>query len=71
MLWVKLLAIGEIDNNGNHEVFFELNGLPRSIKVPNKKVPKKHTVREKADSSVAGQVGAPMPGGKFLFYYII
>jgi pyruvate carboxylase len=59
---LKLTAIGELDKNGNREVFFELNGLPRSIFISDKKAAKKVVTREKADSSKPGQVGAPMPG---------
>lgn len=62
ILIVKLTAVGELDKNGNREVFFELNGLPRSIFVADKKVAKKVVTREKANSADPGSVGAPMPG---------
>lgn len=34
-LWVKLVAVGQLDKEGKREVFWELNGLPRSCKVIN------------------------------------
>src|SRR5689334_14648049 len=32
-LWLKMHAVGELDKNGEREVFFELNGLPRAVMV--------------------------------------
>jgi pyruvate carboxylase len=60
-LVVKLTAVGEVDAQGKREVFFELNGQPRSIHVLDKKATKKEVVRERAQD-LPGQVGAPMPG---------
>lgn len=55
-------AIGESDDNGEVRVFFELNGQPRVIRVPNRKV-KTHTdTYLKADLNNPAHVGAPMPG---------
>jgi len=61
-LWLKLKAVGELDGNGEREVYFELNGLPRSFKVPDRSVAKTKVEHEKAQQGVAGSVGAPMPG---------
>ena len=47
---------------GEREVFFELNGQPRSIRVADAKAEVTTVVHEKADPSDAGSVGAPMPG---------
>ncbi|MGR3746589.1 biotin/lipoyl-containing protein, partial [Paracoccus sp. (in: a-proteobacteria)] len=44
------------------KVFFELNGQPRSIRVPNRKVAGSAAARPKADPANASHVGAPMPG---------
>jgi pyruvate carboxylase len=61
-LEIRLLAISETDDNGNVKVFFELNGQPRSIRVPNRKLAGSAVTRPKADASNPGHVGAPMPG---------
>lgn len=50
---------------GKREVFFEANGVPRVVEVADKKaelVVGKKAVRERADLSVLGSVGAPMAG---------
>jgi pyruvate carboxylase len=62
MLIVKLLAVGEMHPNGEREVFFELNGQPRSIRIPDKLATAKAVRNERADPAKAGSVGAPMPG---------
>ena len=62
-LWIKLLAKGELDKDGKREVFWELNGLPRSVHVVDKQATTTKIEREKADPELPGSVGAPMPGG--------
>ena len=44
------------------KVFFELNGQPRVIRVPNRQVKAKTAARPKADPTNEGHIGAPMPG---------
>ena len=61
-LEIRLLTLGETDEKGEMKVFFELNGQPRSIRVPNRKATGTAAVRPKADAANAGHVGAPMPG---------
>lgn len=61
-LIVKLTAVGELDEGGHREVFFELNGQPRSIRVPDRAATTESVAREKAEPSDPGSVGAPMPG---------
>ncbi|MEO4000912.1 pyruvate carboxylase [Mesorhizobium sp. CAU 1732] len=62
-LVVRCLAIGDTDEKGMVTVFFELNGQPRRIKVPNRTHGAANgKVRAKAEPGNAGQVGAPMPG---------
>jgi len=61
-LFLKLKAIGDLDKNGEREVYFDLNGLPRTIKVSDKSVAKTKVVREKAVPGLASSIGAPMPG---------
>ncbi|SDU39034.1 pyruvate carboxylase [Stappia sp. ES.058] len=62
-LVVRCQAIGETDENGERKVFFELNGQPRIIKVPDRA----HgaagaSARRKAEDGNPAHVGAPMPG---------
>jgi pyruvate carboxylase len=61
-LVVKLMAVGELDDSGEREVFFELNGQPRSIRVPDAAAEATTVVHEVADADDPGSVGAPMPG---------
>ena len=62
-LVVRCLAIGDPDDQGMVTVFFELNGQPRRVKVPDRA----HgagggKVRRKAEPGNEAHVGAPMPG---------
>ncbi len=62
-LVIRCVAVGEVNQKGMKRVFFELNGQPRSIAVPDRL----HgatgvAARAKADPANAGEVGAPMPG---------
>ncbi|MFC3627870.1 pyruvate carboxylase [Paracoccus angustae] len=61
-LEVRFLTIGETDEKGEVKVFFELNGQPRQVRVPNRKATATAAARPKADPANAGHVGAPMPG---------
>ena len=61
-LEIRMQAIGETDENGEVKVFFELNGQPRVIRVPNRLVTSETTLRPKADTSNSNHIGAPMPG---------
>ncbi|MDQ0561105.1 pyruvate carboxylase [Rhizobium mesoamericanum] len=56
-------AQGEVDEKGMVTVFFELNGQPRRIKVPDRAHGASNgAVRRKAEAGNAQQVSAPMPG---------
>ncbi|MDH6269387.1 pyruvate carboxylase [Rhizobium sp. SG_E_25_P2] len=56
-------AIGETNQKGLVTVFFELNGQPRRIKVPNRAQGAANgAVRRKAEAGNAAHLGAPMPG---------
>jgi len=59
---ISLQTISETDDDGNVRVFFELNGQPRVISVPNRGATATRPARRKADESDAKQIGAPMPG---------
>ena len=61
-LEIRLQAIGETDEQGEVKVFFELNGQPRVIRVPNRLVKSSTAQRPKAEVGNANHVGAPMPG---------
>lgn len=61
-LVIRLLAIGETDASGKVRVFFELNGQPRNVKVPNRAIKPTNVARPKADARDATNIAAPMPG---------
>lgn len=61
-LHVKVLAIGDLQANGEREVFFELNGQLRSLFVKDKTAEKDLKAHPKADKNHKGSIGAPMPG---------
>ncbi|MEQ8367181.1 MAG: biotin/lipoyl-containing protein, partial [Roseicyclus sp.] len=61
-LVVQLQAVGETNEEGDAKVFFELNGQPRTIRVPNRKVAASQVKRPKAEVGNPNHVGAPMPG---------
>ncbi|MDE4273554.1 pyruvate carboxylase [Phaeobacter gallaeciensis] len=61
-LEIRLQAIGETDENGEVKVFFELNGQPRVIRVPNRLVKSTTAARPKAEAGNPDHIGAPMPG---------
>jgi pyruvate carboxylase len=61
-LVVLLQAVGEIDEEGQVRVFFELNGQPRMVKVPNRAVASTRPARRKAEDGNDAHVAAPMPG---------
>jgi pyruvate carboxylase len=56
-------AIGNTDDKGMVTVFFELNGQPRRIKVPDRAHGASGSaIRRKAENGNAAHLGAPMPG---------
>ncbi|WP_172292919.1 pyruvate carboxylase [Pseudoruegeria sp. HB172150] len=61
-LEVRLSAVGETNEDGDKRVFFEINGQPRVIRVPDRKVAGDKAVRMKAEAGNPNHVGAPMPG---------
>jgi len=61
-LEVRLQALGDVDDTGEVKVFFELNGQPRTIRVPNSAAAAKSAKRPKAEAGNANHIGAPMPG---------
>jgi pyruvate carboxylase len=62
-LLVKFLTVGDPDPDGLVTVFFELNGQPREVKVPDRThAPTARVTAPKADPTNIHHVGAPMPG---------
>jgi pyruvate carboxylase len=62
-LVIRCFAIGEVDDKGMVTVFFELNGQPRRIKVPDRAHGASASkARRKAEPGNEAHVGAPMPG---------
>jgi len=61
-LVIQLLAVGDTHEDGEAKVFFELNGQPRDIFVPDRKVSATVLRRPKAKEGDPNHVPAPMPG---------
>ena len=62
ILEIRLDAISETNETGIVNVFFELNGQPRVIRVPNRLSELAHSTRLKAEVGNTNHVGAPVPG---------
>ncbi|MBC8130793.1 MAG: pyruvate carboxylase, partial [Rhizobiaceae bacterium] len=61
-LVIRCLGFGETDEKGLRTVFFELNGQPRRVKVPDRSRSGTAAAKPKADAANPAHVGAPMPG---------
>lgn len=61
-LIVRFVAVSDAHEDGTRTVFFELNGQPRSVKVPDRSQVAVKPPRRKAEVANADHVGAPMPG---------
>ena len=61
-LELRLQAVGETTDDGEVKVFFELNGQPRVIRVPNRAIKAKVAAKPKAAEGNPAHIGAPMPG---------
>ncbi|MEZ5912950.1 MAG: pyruvate carboxylase [Paracoccaceae bacterium] len=61
-LEIRLQAVGETNDDGEVKVFFELNGQPRVIRVPNRLIKSKTAAKPKAAEGNPAHIGAPMPG---------
>ena len=60
---LRLLAVGDTDDDGLVKVFFELNGQPRTARVPNREAAAANDARHpKAEDGNPNHVAAPMPG---------
>ncbi|MDO6583919.1 pyruvate carboxylase [Salipiger sp. 1_MG-2023] len=61
-LEIRLITVGETQDDGEVRVFFELNGQPRAVRVPNRKAKATSVARPKAEVGNPSHIGAPMPG---------
>jgi pyruvate carboxylase len=61
-LIVRYLAASEPHEDGTRTVFFELNGQPRSVRVPDRSQVAKRPPARKIEPGNPRHVGAPMPG---------
>lgn len=61
-LEIQLQTVGETGEEGEVKVFFELNGQPRVIRVPDRKVKSQTAQRPRAEAGNPDHVAAPMPG---------
>ena len=61
-LVVHLTAIGETRDDGQVEVFFELNGQPRIVAVPNRAIASTVKARRRAEDDNPNHIAAPVPG---------
>jgi pyruvate carboxylase len=61
-LIVRYVATSEPHEDGTRTVFFELNGQPRSVRVPDRSRIAERPPARKVEPGNARHVGAPMPG---------
>jgi pyruvate carboxylase len=61
-LVIRLQTLGETDEEGQVRVFFELNGQPRIIKVPDRLAAGSVKQRRKVEDGNEAHIAAPMPG---------
>ncbi|MGO9804737.1 MAG: pyruvate carboxylase [Steroidobacteraceae bacterium] len=61
-LIVRYVAMSEPHEDGTRTVFFELNGQPRSVRVPDRARVAERPPARKVEAGNARHVGAPMPG---------
>ena len=61
-LVIQLQAKSDPDAQGMVKVFFEFNGQPRLVKVPDRNRAATSVARRKAENGNAAHLGAPMPG---------
>ena len=61
-LEIVLQTVSATLDTGDVKVFFELNGQPREIRVPNRSAKAKTAARSKVQDGNPDHIGAPMPG---------
>ncbi|WP_424965728.1 pyruvate carboxylase [Dinoroseobacter sp. S375] len=61
-LEIRMQTASETNEDGEVKVFFELNGQPRVVRVPNRKAAATVAKMPKAELGNPNHIGAPMPG---------
>ena len=61
-LIIKLVAIGELEEGGYRQIFFELNGRRRDLRLIDRSAAVEVESHEPADPLNDNHIGAPMPG---------
>ena len=61
-LYIKLIHVGEPNDEGLRSLTFELNGYPREAIVADKSIKAEGKTRQKADPANSQEVGAPIAG---------
>ncbi len=61
-LIIKFIAVGEPDGDGGRAVFFELNGVPRQVRILDRALTASKKSHPKGDPENAAHVSSPMPG---------
>ncbi|WP_202081101.1 pyruvate carboxylase [Caldalkalibacillus salinus] len=61
-LMIKLVSVGELMPDGTRAIYFELNGQPREVVVPDINAQEDIQTIEKADRTNENHIGASMPG---------
>lgn len=61
-LVIRCLAIGDPDDDGIRNLFFELNGQPRTVKIADKSIAVQKRTHVQAEENNPWHVAAPMPG---------
>jgi pyruvate carboxylase len=62
VLIIRLIGVGEPDEEGRRAISYELNGIGRDTFIPDRKFAPKTRARPKADLADPTQVPAPIPG---------
>ncbi|MCY4333082.1 MAG: pyruvate carboxylase [Litoreibacter sp.] len=62
ILEIRMQARAATNDDGEAKVFFELNGQPRTIRVPDRKAAAVSAKMPKAEVGNPNHIGAPMPG---------
>ena len=61
-LEIRMQARSATNADGEAKVFFEINGQPRTIRVPDRKIASAVAKMAKAEAGNPNHIGAPMPG---------
>tara|TARA_B110000483_G_scaffold46655_1_gene58252 strand:- start:145 stop:1533 length:1389 start_codon:yes stop_codon:yes gene_type:complete len=62
VLIIRLISVGDDDQDGKRVVSYELNGIARDVVITDRSVTTTTKARAKADPAVTSQIGAPIPG---------